>query len=160
MRTTDKNDALPIQVADEERLARALFHPYHFNKAGKIKPSAFKAPSGRNDVSVNRLCALNADACKKRSKAIRNPGDFKGFAVLSALSVRQSGSDVIDSRQIYLGHADIIHDVFLNKGVPAPPEFNQRLKKMADSSVYFPDPNPVSDDWTGADFTKNTRGEN
>lgn len=156
MRTQRKNDALPIDVADEERMARALFHPYHFNKAGKIRPSAFKAPSGRNDVSVNRLRALNADACKTRSKAIRNPGDFKGFAVLSALSVRQSGSNVIDSRQIYLGHADIIHDVILTKGDPAPPAFNQRLKKMADSADYFPDPNPASDDWMGADFTKNS----
>ncbi len=146
-------DSLPLIVTDKERLARAIFFPNYINKSGKLKPSAFKAPSGRQDVSVNRLVALNADACKVRSKAITLSGTFKGFAVLTAYSVRECGSDVKDSRAAYLGHADIIHDQILPKNEPPPPEFNERLKRLVEASQYFPDPDPESDTWTGEDFS-------
>lgn len=146
-------DSLPLFVRDEERLARAIFFPNYVNKSGKLKPSAFRAPGGRHDVSVNRLLALNANACKVRSRAIALSGTFAGFAVLTAQNVRQCGSDVVDSRSEYLGHADIIHDQILTKGEPAPAEFNQRLKRMAEAAQYFPDLAPDTETWTGEDFS-------
>ncbi len=149
----DHPDSLPLSVTDEERLARAIFFPNYVNKSGKLKPSAFKAPGGRRDVSVNRLLALDANACKARSLAIALSGTFAGFAVLTAQAVRQCGADVVDSRSQYLGHADIIHDQILTKGEPAPPEFNERLKRMAEAAQYFPDPAPETDTWTGEDFS-------
>jgi len=146
-------DSLPLFVTDEERLARAIFFPNYVNKRGKLKPSAFKAPGGRQDVSVNRLLALDANACKARSMAITLSGTFKGFAVLTAHAVRECGSDVKDSRAAYLGHADIIHDQILPKNEPPPPEFNERLKRMVEAAHYFPDPAPETDTWTGDDFS-------
>ena len=154
----DNPDALPLDISDDERLARALFCPYHMDNSGKIKKEAFKAPTGRRDVSVNRLRTLDPDACKARSKAIRNPGAFKGFAVIVAEGVRKCGSDVVDSRELYLGHADIVHPIALEKGVPAPPKFNQRLKQMAQLAKYFPDPDPDSDRWSGEYFSSEVGG--
>ena len=117
----DNPDLLPLYVSDEEKLARALFHPFHISRSGKLYSGAFKAPAGRNDVSVNRLRALSPAACKQRAKAILSPGEFMGFAVLSARAVRDCASEVVDSRNVYLGHADIVHEVILHKGEPAPP---------------------------------------
>jgi hypothetical protein len=151
----DNWEALSRDIADDERLARAVFYPHHIAKSGKIKKEAFKAPTGRRDVSVNRLRAIGADECKMRAKSIRNPGEFKGFAVVSAADVRQSGSDVVDSREFYFGHADIMHDVVLESGVPAPPEFNQRLKQLAKRAAFFVDPSPDSDAWSGEDLVSN-----
>lgn len=148
----DTTDSLPLLVTDEERLARAIFFPNFINRKGEIKPAAFKARGGRRDVSVNRLLALDANACKARSRDIGIAGDFVGFAVLAAGVVRQCGAEVVDSREHYLGHADILHDRALPSGEPPPPEFNERLKRMAEAARYYPDPAPATAGWTGEDF--------
>lgn len=145
-------DSLPRDIADEERLARAVFYYQHIDKKGRIKKEAFKAATGRNDVSVNRLRAIDADECKRRSRAIRCPGEYKGFAVITAGDVRHYGSDVRDSRELYFGHADIIHDVVLAPGEPAPAEFNHRLKQLAECARFFPDPAPETETWSGANL--------
>jgi hypothetical protein len=150
---TGHPDSLPLVVSDEERLARAIFYPNHINNSGRLKPAAFRAKGGRRDVSVNRLVALDANACKARSQEIGLAGIYKGFAVITALCVRQCGSDVADSRSEYWGHADIMHDQIVAKGEPAPAEFNERLKRMAEASQYFPDPAPETVGWTGEDFS-------
>ena len=150
----DTTDSLPLLVMDEERLARAIFFPNFVNRKGEIKPAAFKAKGGRRDVSVNRLLALDANACKARSRDIGLAGDFVGFAVLTAGVVRQCGSDVVDSRELYLGHADILHDQILPPGEPPPPEFNERLQRMAAAARYYPDPAPATAGWTGEDFVR------
>jgi len=150
----DNPDRLPLAVADEERLARAIFHPYHISRSGKLKPAAFKAPAGRPDVSVNRLRALEGSACKRHAKEIRSPGAFQGFAVIAAQAVRRCGSDVIDSRAYYWGHADIVHDVVLERGEPAPAEFNSRLRQMVSAARFFPDPEPGTDQWAGEDLSQ------
>ena len=149
----EQPDSLPLLVTDEERLARAIFFPNFVNTRGELKPAAFKARGGHRDVSVNRLLALDANACKVRSLAIAISGTFAGFAVLTAKTVRQCGSEVVDSREQYLGHADIIHDQILPKGEPPPPEVNERLKRMAGAAQYFPDPAPDIGTWTGVDFS-------
>jgi hypothetical protein len=118
-------EILPVDITDDEKLARAVFHPFHINKKNKLKSAAFKAPSGRRDVSVNRLTALTANECKQKAKEIENKPQkiYQGFAIIEVGKVRELGSDVIDSREApnYFGHADIIHDVILEKNQPAPP---------------------------------------
>lgn len=147
---------LPADVSDDEKLARAIFHPFHIKK-NKLKSAAFKAPSGRNDVSVNRLLALTSNQCKQKAKEIeRKPHKvFRGFAVISAGNVRELGSDVLDSRDPpnYFGHADIIHDIVLEKDQAAPPEFNHRLNKMAKAARFHSDADPDGDTWNGDDLT-------
>jgi hypothetical protein len=150
---TENSNSLPLLITDEECLARAVFCPYHVRKTGGIKPAAFKAPPNRNDVSVNRLIAVDCNTCKLHSQKIRNPGSFKGFAVIIARAVRESHSEVQDSRALYFGHADIIHDMVLMKDEPPPAEFNLKLRNLATASKYFPDPNPEIEGWTGEDFS-------
>ena len=147
--TKDIPESLPIKIVDDECLARAIFSPYHIRSNGKIKPEAFKAARGRNDVSVNRLLALTFSTCKKCAALIGGDGKFKGFAVLTVNLVRMQKSDVVDSREYYWGHADIIHSTILEKGVPAPPEFNLGLKKLAKAAQFYVDPDPAIEKWTG-----------
>ncbi len=148
-------DELPLDISDDEKLARAIFEPFHIKK-GKLKSAAFKAPAGRRDVSVNRVRALKPDECKKKAKAIGNAAKiYQGFAVLTAEVIRELGSDVEDSREepMYFGHADIIHDIVLEKGQSAPPEFNLKLQQMAKRSTFYSDPKPDEDTWEGDDFS-------
>lgn len=151
-----RDSSLPKTVSDSEKLARAIFEPFHIKK-GKVKSAAFKAPAGKKDVSVNRLRALSPDDCKKKAKEIEKPGKvYQGFAVITAEEVRTLGSKVVDSREPpprYFGHADIIHDVVLKKNEPAPAEFNHRLQKMANQARYYRDPDPGGDGWNGTDFS-------
>lgn len=146
-------ETLPIDISDDEKVARAIFHPFHINKNNKIKSAAFKAPTGRADVSVNRLIALTANECKQKAKQIEDKPSkiYRGFAVIEAGKIRELGSDIIDSRSDpnYFGHADIIHDVILEKNKPAPPEFNFRLSKMANAAKAFIDPDPDECEWNG-----------
>lgn len=146
----DLPETLPVEISDDEHLARAFFHPYHISSKGKIKPAAFKAPFGRVDVSVNRLLALDFSECKKLALSIGAPSDFKGFAVLKAEAVRSVGLDVVDSREeCYWGHADIMHKVALERGEPAPPGYNRDLKTLAKAVNFFPDPAPTVEGWAG-----------
>jgi hypothetical protein len=149
----DQADGLPLFVEDDEILARAIFHPYHITDSGRLKPAAFKAPGGRRDVSVNRLRALSPSQCKERAHTIANPGSYRGFAVVAACTVRLCGSDVVDSRDLYLGHADILHPIVLQKNEPAPPQFNAQLKRLVDSARWCPDPAPESESWTGQNLS-------
>lgn len=149
------HNSLPVEVADNEKVARAIFHPYHFNKKNQLHFTAFKAPAGRKDVSVNRLRALDANACKQKAKEIVQPGkEYRGFAVIVVGEVRKLGSDVVDSREPpnYWGHADIIHAIILQKGEAAPPEFNHALREMVRNASFYADPEPQSDGWIGEDF--------
>ncbi|MCB1849270.1 MAG: hypothetical protein KDI83_00495 [Gammaproteobacteria bacterium] len=150
-------DMLPFEILDSEKLARAIFEPFHIKK-GKLKTAAFKAPTGKRDVSVNRLRALDANACKEKAKEIESEGKlYQGFAVISAAIIRKLGSEVVDSREpppdYYLGHADIIHSVILEKHQPAPPEFNHLLKRLVEQSKFYKDINPSSKTWESDDFS-------
>lgn len=139
-------------VPDTELLARAIFSPYHINKKGKLKSAAFKAPPGRREVSVNRTSILDENACKQYAKKIASPGCYQGFAILLTKIIREAGSDVIDSREHYLGHADVIHSFVLEKNKPAPPEINHRLKHLAECANFHSDSTPDLERWTGDKF--------
>lgn len=142
---------LPVHVCDSEKLARAIFEPFHIRN-GKLKSAAFKAPAKRRDVSVNRLLALSLGECKEKARKIAGKNKvYKGFAIITAEAVRKNKSDVVDSRKppMYLGHADIVHDVVLKRDEPAPPEFNRRLSQMAKAATFYPDPDPGAKQWTG-----------
>lgn len=151
---------LPVDITNDEKLARTVFHQFHINKNNKLKSAAFKAPPGRKDVSVNRLIALTANECKKKAKEIESKSQkiCQGFAVIEAGKIRELGSEVTDSRDApnYFGHADIIHDVILKKHQPAPPDFNLRLTKMAGAARLFLDPTPEEEDWNGEDLLSDT----
>jgi hypothetical protein len=147
--------AWPREIGDAEAIARGICGRYHV-KNGKLKLDAYWPPYDSDEVSVMRVSWIGPDACKQRAKALENPIQGKiytGLAILSAKQIRDSGAGMIDSREIFEGHADIKHGIVPSKGEPPPPEMLQvlhdRAKALATLANYYPDPDPASLNWTG-----------
>lgn len=149
MRQTEESTNCPREISDNETFARAIFSPFHVTKRGRIKKEAFKPPAERADLSINRMRILSFDACKLLSIAMQNEQkNFRGFATLTAADARSQDLDIIDSREIYYGHADIIFPITLTKGEPAPAEYNIALQMLVDLANYTKDPFPGEDYWS------------
>ena len=148
----------PSEITDEEVIARGICSPYHV-KRGKLKPAAYKPPHDSDEVSVMRTSWIGADACKHHAKNLEKPDQgkiYKGLAILSALQIRESGARLVDTRNVFQGHADIRHDIVPRRGEPLPPEqlktLHDRAKALANRANYFPDPDPAAEPWTGPDL--------
>jgi hypothetical protein len=147
---------IPIEVADSEKIVRAIMSPYHIKK-GKLKIAAFRSAPGTDDVSVIRHSYKSSNFCKQRAKEIASNAEgktYKGLAVLTALNIRGVGADVFDSRQHFCGHAHISYGI----KTPSPNEplesaANQRLSEMVRNLLkfvtYHEDLNPMGSEWTG-----------
>ncbi len=147
---------LPLEVADDEPIVRGICSHHHVSSKGKLKPEAYEAPDGTDEVSVMRSNWLGTDVCKQRAKKLENLEKrkiYRGLAVLSAQQIREAGADVVDSRKVYEGHADIKHGVIQERGVPLLPQeidiLRQRYKKLAALAEYYPDQSPETEIWKG-----------
>jgi hypothetical protein len=112
-----------------------------------------------DEVSVMRADWIGPDACKQRAKALVKPGGegvYQGLAVLSAEQIRSSGAGVVDTREVFEGHADIRHGITPQKGEPpASPQLkmlHDRTKELARFANYYSDPDPARPKWTGPDL--------
>ena len=153
---TPLSDLILDILGEDEKLVRTIFSPFHIDKRNptKLTPSAFRPPSGIDEVSVNRLSYITANACKRHGKSMNS--DFKTFFGLSTIRY----TDVLASRAFARAskleenpaHADIYFGVILQKGEPAPAEMNSVLKELATKARYFPDPNKESLEWLGDDI--------
>jgi hypothetical protein len=149
-------NAWPREIRDEEAIARGICSPFHVRN-GKLKPDAYWPPNDTDEVSVMRACWIGADACKARAKSLEDVSKNKiytGLAILSAQQIRSSGASLVDTREIFEGHADIKHGIVPSKGEPPPPEqlhvLRQRTKALAIIANYYPDPEPNGPKWTGS----------
>lgn len=79
---------------------------------------------------------------------------LKGFATIKTCSVRDLEYDIVDSRNLYFGHADIIYPFVVEKGVSLPPEVNYSFKKMVKMTEFHMDPSPEENLWKGKDISK------
>jgi hypothetical protein len=81
------------------------------------------------------------------------PKEYQGLAAVRVLAVRDVGSDIVDSRHIFEGHADIKHGVIRKAGEPPDSAkvlaLRERLKKLIGFTTYYPDPDPAADVWNG-----------
>ncbi len=145
---------VPVPVADEERVIRGICTPYHVDSSGKLKPQAFEAPYENDKLSVMRGEYLSAHECKRRAQLLTRPGKlYRGVAVLRVRRVRAIGPDVVDSRAIYLGHADIVLPHKRPKQEPPGAGIVKLLrdqgKALAKTASYYADPNPEGQTWDG-----------
>lgn len=152
---------IPYQVADDERIVRAIYSPVHLDKKlTRLRSSAYDPPPGTDELSVMRLEYLGTRASKKHARRIENPKKnrtYRGFAVLRVKKIRDFNMSVDDSRQYYSGHADIrlMLDALKNRQAnePLSAADGKRLKDLKDyllaSSRYVPDPKPTSSSWRG-----------
>jgi hypothetical protein len=151
-------DDIPLQVAGEETIARGVCHPFHFNRSGnKLSWNAFRPPPGERDVSVMRHDYIGVDVCRIKAKELAGDDGskvYKGLAFVRVSAVRTAGADVVDSRIVYLGHADIQHAPPVpERGEPPDSEAFEALRKtckeIAENSKYVADPDPGAEAWTG-----------
>ena len=148
----------PREIAAVEAIVRAACSPYHFKKNGMLYYGIFWPPHDSDEISTMRADWIGPDACKRHAKKnLEQPEKnkiYKGFAVLSAGQIRQSGAEVIDTRHIFKGHSDIRHGIAPSKkGNPSPPEklkeLRDRCKALANLANYIPDPDPTNVNWNG-----------
>lgn len=150
---------VPVHVANDERIVRAIYSPYHVKK-NRLKHQAYDPTPRTDEISVMRLEHMGARLCKRKAKSFENPSVqkvYRGFAVLRTGVVRTADMEVTDSRKHYCGHADIrllIEELkTLEPNEPPTPETQKRLKDLKDAlldaSKYIPDPTPQGAAWRG-----------
>ena len=85
--------------------------------------------------------------------SIKPPKLYVGLAFLTAEKVRGCGSDVVDSRSEYMGHAHISHGYAYARGEVPPAHIlkmlNDRAAAIAKAAIYEKDPVPRSLRWRG-----------
>jgi hypothetical protein len=78
------------------------------------------------------------------------------MAALMVRQVRDTAADVVDSREVFEGHADIKHGFAVVEGEPPPAEvlytMRQRTKRLRKVAAYFADPDPSSVRWMGPEI--------
>ena len=101
---------VPVHVANDERIVRAIYSPYHLEKKNRLKHQAYDPTPKTDEISVMRLEHMGVRLCKRKAKSFENPANrevYRGFAVLRTSDIRAADMDVADSRKHFCGHADI-----------------------------------------------------
>ncbi|MFI3297882.1 MAG: hypothetical protein R3Y59_09735 [bacterium] len=144
---------IPSEISDEERIVRTIFSPYHIDKnKKKLKPGAFRPPSGSNEISVDRFDYTSIDACKAKGKLMNGINkSFTGIALSSAEEVKSiSGVTIVASpSRKNRCHADISYDFVLKKGEECSPENLFKIKQLTKQFKLYMDRDPDSDHWCG-----------
>lgn len=152
---------IPVAIADDEKIVRAIVYPFHVDrKKKKLKAAAFKSKPGTDEVSVVRATFKGADFCKAKGREIAassTKGEYVGLAVLLVCQVHDAGSEVHDSRNVYCGHAHISHGIIAPPpNEPLPPDqqlaLDKKLEMLRDGAEFHADPNPAEDGWAKPPF--------
>jgi|SRR5208283_906969 len=146
---------IPVPVASEENVVRAVWSQHLDGKS--LKKSFFKTER----ASVMRHTYMGTEACRVQAKAIV-PGNpslrYKGLAITRVEKFRAVGSDIVDSREIYCGHAHVEHgQIAYEQAEPGEPRtgpealmmLDERLRKLKEATRWFPDLDPASEHWSG-----------
>lgn len=141
---------IPVAVENGETVVRVLFECHV--RRDKLKDNVFRPKPEKDGVSVLRHTHLKSDECKAiaKKKIARNPTPrYVGVAAIRVESVRNLGSDVVDSRDQFCGHADILHGAVIPANDPPDPLLILRIRDMKDKAKFFRDPEPDEEKWTG-----------
>ena len=150
---------LPVVIDDAETIVHAIVAPAHINKKGKVAAAAFRPPYGKSAISVMRQL-MGDDFCKNKAVEIgkASPNQtYVGLLTIKAAAIREAGSNVTDSRDEWLGHADLDHGFQSSPeqkpGEPGPAvEFarmTERCQALKKASRFHKDENPDVAGWSG-----------
>src|SRR5262245_7237964 len=146
---------LPIAIDDAETIVRAIVAPSHYKK-GKVATAAFRPPIGKSAISVMRQL-MGDDFCKNKGAHIakESPNQtYIGLLTIKAAAIREVGSSVTDSREEWLGHADLDHG-FSSMPAHEPgsaAEFErmtERCQALKKASIFHKDKSPEVAGWAG-----------
>lgn len=145
---------IPVPIEDTETIVRAIVAPSHFDKKGRVKAGAFRPKAGSSISVIRQLMGDNFCKAKGVDVGRTAPDGYKGLLVLTAASIRKTGSTVSDSRDEYLGHADLDHGFVSEPNEPATRDaferMTERCQALRDASTYHADPDPAGLGWRGA----------
>jgi hypothetical protein len=102
-----------------------------------------------------RIEWIGIEECRNRARSLGGPGKvYRGLAALKALQIRSCESDVVDSRELFDGHADIIlsNSSGANGEPPSPSDLLKlrfQTKVLARTARYCADPAPDANTWQG-----------
>ncbi|MGM8360998.1 hypothetical protein ACSV4D_03675 [Flavobacterium sp. ARAG 55.4] len=147
---------IPSEISDSEKISRFIFSPINVNpNTGKLKSNCYKPPAGYDEISVNRLDFTNANFLKKIAIKMQNTNrNYFGFAVINALDIRKSDSDIIytpktESTDYNPYHSDIKIGYTVITGEELPAEISNKIQKLVKSTRLYKDNNPELSNWTG-----------
>ena len=145
-----------VQISDPEHVARALYYSFHLDKKNRLKWQAFDSGS-EISLSVMRAECLTPSACKARALQIESATKrYRGFALINVGELRISSCDVIDSRDQFCGHADLVLPLALpaEQQVGEPPDDQSYRSAQKDFAVKLVglalcriDPAPDAHEW-------------
>lgn len=146
----------PLEIADDEMIVRVVKTPFHLNdKRSRLTPAAFSPPkdSARGDVSIIRWKYTYNDGEVLKAKAREIAGSaYTGVAHLPCFKVRAAPAEIVDSREHYQGHADIIIGVAIPLQEPTEGDDGKRIKEvkkaLSDACTLLLDPRPLAAEWT------------
>jgi hypothetical protein len=151
---------LPFVFDNSEKIARSIFSPVNVTKTDELRANAFGSPPEIDEVSVNRLDYTTPSFCKKLSKKIEQPSHkrtYYGIAILKVNEIEDCDANIVYSpvnlpkdNNVNPFHSDIKVGFRKKRGKELPAEFAFKVKKMAEISRFYKDPDPNTGEWTGA----------
>jgi hypothetical protein len=162
---------VPANVADDERVVRAIYSPFHVDKNNRLKHQAYDPTPHTDEISTMRMEHMGASLCRHKARSFQNPAKnkkYRGLAVLSVTSIKSHGMTMIDSRKYFCGHADIrlMMAELINReeDEPLPPEVGKRFKELKDrllkASTFVSDPQPDADNRRSRVFLSRLEDQN
>lgn len=152
---------LPKDVAENEKLCRAIFSPINVDNKGNLKSNSFRTPPEKDEVSVNRLDYTNSNYCKSEAKKNENPHkdrNYYGFAIIQQIEILTVGCNTIYSPiaepldSINPFHADIKIGYVPKKGEELPSRFRKKVDDMVKYARFYKDPEPNTNNWVGKEL--------
>jgi hypothetical protein len=144
---------VPVNVAEDERIIRAIYSPFHVDKHNRLKHQAYDPTPKTDEVSVMRMEHMGASLCRRKAQSFENlpkKKEYRGLAVLKASPLELHGMRILDSRRHFCGHADIhlmIEELATREGgEPLSPEVGKKFKDLKEAlvkaSTFVTDPQP------------------
>lgn len=132
-------DHIPHEFADAEDIGRAICTPFHLNSKNKLKKEAFLPPYDSDELSAMRASHMSVDECRRRGQALNDEEKtYQGIAFAPFGKVVACKTRVVDSRDVWCGHADIhLPHIRARKkpGVPGEPAAENGAEAAENSQV-------------------------
>ena len=147
-----------------EKITRSIFSPVNIKKDDSLRNNSFTTPSGKDEISVNRLDYTTPDFIKKLGKLISNPEhnrSYYGVAVIDVGEIYECKSDIVYSpTEIKFTdtvvqnpfHSDIKIGFEKEVGKPLPMNFAYKVEQMVNRSRFYKDHHPHEAEWLDGDL--------
>jgi hypothetical protein len=89
---------VPLHVADDERIVRAIYSPYHVTKQNRLEHQTYDPTPNTDEISTMRFEYMGQRFCKRKAKSFEDrkaKKEYRGFAILRMSAVRKAEMQVV-----------------------------------------------------------------